>query len=486
MWTFGKKVALGFALSSILLVAVSLIAYRSIDALASTSYHVARTHQAMERMLLLLSVMKDAETGQRGYVITGDESFLEPYTGAIASVVKVTAELRELIAGEPIQLGYLAEAERITAAKLAEMKRVIDLRRSSQDDALKVVMAGEGKRLMDELRKVVAAMERENHELLRRRADDVEHAASTGRLILLVGTVLCLLLVTIIGLVLTRSVQSQIGSAISHVQSSSAELQASANQQAAGAKESATAMNEITTTITELLATSRQIADSAQRVAQVAQETAAASNAGDVTARKAHDSVGGIKRQVEVIVGHMLDLGRKSQHIGGVLELINELSEQTNILAINATIEAAGAGEAGKRFAVVADEIRKLADRVGGSTKEIRSLIDEIRGAVNTTVMATEGGSKAADLGARQFADVTTALQQISTLIVTTAQAAREIQLSTKQQSTAVEQVNLAIANVAKATKESESSSVQTLQTSTELIHLSLELGRMITPYSRV
>jgi methyl-accepting chemotaxis protein len=109
--------------------------------------------------------------------------------------------------------------------------------------------------------------------------------------------------------------------------------------------------------------------------------------------------VSGIRRQVDLIVTHMLDLGKKSQQIGGILEIINELAEQTNILAINATIEASGAGDAGKRFAVVADEIRKLADRVGGSTKEIRVLIEEIRSAVNTTVMATEGGSKAVDLG---------------------------------------------------------------------------------------
>ncbi len=79
----------------------------------------------------------------------------------------------------------------------------------------------------------------------------------------------------------------------------------------------------------------------------------------------------GIKKQVDLIVTHMLDLGRKSQQIGGVVDIINELADQTNILAINATIEAAGAGDNGRRFAVVADEIRKLADRVGGSTKDI-------------------------------------------------------------------------------------------------------------------
>ena len=102
----------------------------------------------------------------------------------------------------------------------------------------------------------------------------------------------------------------------------------------------------------------------------------------------------------------MLELGKKSQQIGAVLDIVSELAEQTNILAINATIEAAGAGEAGKRFAVVADEIRKLADRVAGSTKEIRTLIDDVRSAVNTTVMATETGSKAVDAGSQQFGDV--------------------------------------------------------------------------------
>ena len=111
-------------------------------------------------------------------------------------------------------------------------------------------------------------------------------------------------------------------------------------------------------------------------------------------------------------MNHMLELGRKSQQIGGILEIINELAEQTNILAINATIEAAGAGEAGRRFAVVAEEIRKLADRVAGSTKDIRTLIDEVRSAANTTVMATEGGSKSVEAGARQFTEVAAAFAQ--------------------------------------------------------------------------
>src|SRR5579871_6255568 len=180
----------------------------------------------------------------------------------------------------------------------------------------------------------------------------------------------------------------------------------------------------------------------------------------------------------------MPNLGKRSQQIGSVLDVVSELAEQTNILAINATIEAAGAGDAGKRFSVVADEIRKLADRVGGSTKEIRTLIEDVRSAVNTTVMATETGSKAVDAGSRQFGDVATAFRQIANLVGTTTDAAREIELSTKQQSTAVEQVNIAIANVAQASMETETSAGQILQTVSQLAGLSRDLLRIIRPVS--
>jgi len=481
MWTFGRRIAAGFALAFLLLAVIGAVAYRSISALTKTSQSVTHTHQVLEHVAEVLSLLKDAETGQRGYVITGDETFLEPYQAGTTNVHAVVKELRELTADNPNQQKRIDEAEPLIAGKLAELKQTIDLRRKgSLEDTTKIVRGGEGKKVMDNLRVILAQMEREERDLLKQRADEVEAASNGAKSTIVFGPLVCLLFVTAAGFFITRSLSGQIGAAVRHVQSSSAELQSAANQQASGAKESSTAMNEITTTISELLATSRQIAESAQRVAHVAEETSSAARSGDTTVQKSHESVNSIKRQVDLIVTHMLDLGKKSQQIGGILEIINELAEQTNILAINATIEASGAGDAGKRFAVVADEIRKLADRVGGSTKEIRTLIEEIRAAVNTTVMATEGGSKAVDLGARQFAEVTAALKQITELLGTTTAAAREIELSTKQQTTAVEQVNIAVSNVAKAAKETEVSSGQTLQTAGQLAGLSRDLIRLI------
>jgi methyl-accepting chemotaxis protein len=325
-------------------------------------------------------------------------------------------------------------------------------------------------------------VEQEERGLLKQRAEDAEATAAGSKSTIVFGTLLCMLISAAAGFILTRSLTTQIGTAVGMVQSSSTELQAAANQQATGSKEQATAMNEISTTISELMATSRQIAESAQRVAQIAGQTAGAAKSGEGTVETTHESISLIRRQVDLIVSNMLELGKKSQQIGAVLDIVSELAEQTNILAINATIEAAGAGEAGRRFTVVAEEIRKLADRVGGSTKEIRTLIDDVRSAVNTTVMTTESGSKAVDAGSKQFGEVALALKQIVSLVSTTTEAAREIELSTKQQATAVEQVNVAIANVAQATKETEASSSQTLQTSSQLARLSGDLLRLVKP----
>ena len=482
-WTFGRKIAAGFALSLILLMAIGTVAYASISKLTSTSQWVTHTHEVLEHIARIVSLLKDAETGQRGFVITGDEVFLEPYQSGSGGLQNVVKDLRRLTADNPNQQRRIDAAEPLIAAKLAELKQTIDLRRTGNiDETTKVVRGGAGKKYMDDLRKILDEMDGEERALLQKRAEEGDAAASGAKMVIIAGTLLCLACVLAAGLLITRSLTRQIGSSVGQIQSSSTELQAAANQQATATKEQATAMSEISTTISELLATSRQIAESSQRVASIAAQTASAARSGDATVAAAHDSIATIRRQVDLIVNNMLELGKKSQQIGAVLDIVAELAEQTNILAINATIEAAGANEAGKRFAVVADEIRKLADRVAGSTKEIRGLIEDVRSSVNTTIMTTEGGSKSVDAGTKQFSEVAAAFGEIASLVSTTTEAAREIELSTKQQSTAVEQVNVAITSAAQATKETEASSGQTLQTAVELGGLSHALLRIVHP----
>jgi methyl-accepting chemotaxis protein len=334
--------------------------------------------------------------------------------------------------------------------------------------------------IQGEMRNAVHALDTAEQELFDQAVQVDEAALRRFPWMLGIGAVVGLILATLIAVMLGRRVARPITELSATCQNAAAELQAAANQQATGTKEQATSMNEISTTINELLASSRQIAESARRVAQIAEHAGAAARSGDQTVQRSHESIGGIRRQVDLIVAHMTDLGKKSQQIGGVLEIINELAEQTNILAINATIEAAGGGESGKRFGVVADEIRKLADRVSGSTKEIQTLVEEVRGAVNATVMTTETGSKAVDAGATQFSEVASAFKQIVQLVGTNTEAGREIELTTKQQATAVEQVNAGVMSVGQATREMEASTAQTFQTATQLATVARDLSKLV------
>jgi len=480
-WTFGRRLAAAFGLAVVILAVMAGSGYRATTSLIENNGWVDHTFQVRTQLANLLSELLDAEGGQRGYTITGDESYLAPYQAALGAVQTSVGNVRSLMADNPVQQQRLTGLAPVIDAKLAKLKDIIDARRSQGfDAAAKLVADGQGKTLMDQIRSTIHDADQEEATLLQQRTQVAEDSARLAIAFTLWGGLLGALAIILIGWFMTRALTRQIGGAVGHVRSSSAELQSAANQQASGMKEQTISMNEIATTISELLSTSRQIAESSQRVAQIAEQTASAARTGDGTVDKAHESITGIKRQVDQIVGHMLELGKKSQQIGSVLDIVSELAEQTNILSINATIEAAGAGETGKRFAIVADEIRKLADRVAGSAKEVRGLIDDVRSSVNTTVMATETGSKAVDAGSRQFSEVAAAFKAIASLVSTTTEAAREIELSTKQQTTAVEQVNVAISNVTQAARETEASTTQTLETASLLAVTSSDLLRLV------
>lgn len=486
-WTFGRRLAVGFGLAGLTLLAIAAVAYRTTDGLIANNALVAHSYQVRQQLDGLLLDLKNAETGERGYVVTGDDAYLATYRTALGRIGGDVAGAQRLTAGNDRQQRTLTTMQPLIEGLLAQLKDTIDLRRNQGfDAAARVVAANQAKTFMDRITQLIDGIDQAEAATFARDDAAAQVSADLAMAIILWGGAAGLAMIGLIGWFIIRSLTVQIGSTVGRIQTSSAELQAAANQQATGAREQATATNEITTTISELLATSRQIAESAQRVAQIADQTAGAARSGHGTVELTRDSIAGIRRQVDQIVAYMLDLGRKSQQIGAVLEIVAELAEQTNILAINATIEAAGAGEAGRRFAVVADEIRKLADRVGGATGEIRTLIDDVRSAVNTTVMATETGSKAVDQGARQFTDLAAAFTQIAALVGTTTEAAREIELSTKQQSSAVEQVNLAIASVAQAARETETSSEETLKTASQLAQLSREHLRIVRPRAAV
>lgn len=482
-WTFGRKVSMGFAIVLILVAAMSTVSWYALETVVEDKDTVIRNtaRDVIEAQELRSIIQREVASG-RGFLLTSEDRYIGAVRQANTDFFEV---LNSIEAREPTaeDRGLIDTIKRTEAAHQVEVDAVLDDRKNERDLGSitarfddKVVPAFE-----DLESAVLAYVSHKEDALERERQAASDTASAATATVLAIGGVVFALGVAI-AVFLTRSLTRQIGGSVQNIRSSSAELQATASQQASAAKEQATAMNEIGTTVGELLTTSRQISESAQRVASIANDTAESARRGNTDVETARQSVEEIRRQVETIVTHMLGLGKKSQQIGGIVEIITELAEQTNILAINATIEAAGAGDSGRRFAVVGEEIRRLADRVSGSTKEIRELIDEIRAAVNATVMATESGSKTVDAGAARFGELARSFEQIGEVVATTREAAKEIELSTKQQTSAVEQVNVAISNVVQSTKENEVGSKQTLQTAGELASLSDELARLVQP----
>ncbi|MDD3626911.1 MAG: HAMP domain-containing methyl-accepting chemotaxis protein [bacterium] len=267
------------------------------------------------------------------------------------------------------------------------------------------------------------------------------------------------------------------------IASSSAEILSSSEELASGAGEQAASVEETSSTVEEFATTARQIAENAEIVAKLAEQTLKITQDGTSVMEDALKSIEGIKVSSQNTSKRILELGEKSTRIGNIVELIDEISSQTKLLALNASIEAAGAGEAGKRFGVVAVEIKKLAENVAESTEEIRNLINEIQLSINSSIMSTEDEIKKVDEGVIYSRKVNDLLRKIYDMVEKTTDAAKQISFATQQQKTAGEQVVFTMKDIANVTKQSAVSTKQVMNSTEALNNLAEEFKSIVQKF---
>jgi methyl-accepting chemotaxis protein len=247
----------------------------------------------------------------------------------------------------------------------------------------------------------------------------------------------------------------------SELAAAAAQMQVTSQQQASGATEQASAVSEVGTTIEELGSTARQIAQAAEHVANAAQQTLENLSDGQGAVDESIQAMERIRARMQDISARVLGLGERSQQIGEIIDLIDDISDETHLLALNAAIEAAGAGEHGRRFAVVAAEVKSLANRTLTAAKEVKGVIAEIRQATGAAVLAAEEGSKEVERGVELAHSAGQVMDNIVMVAERTAQSAAEIGLATAQQQSASEQVVETMREIAEVSRQSASGARQ-------------------------
>ncbi|MFZ1010143.1 MAG: CHASE3 domain-containing protein, partial [Candidatus Sulfotelmatobacter sp.] len=211
-WSIGKKIGSGFGLALIALAIVGAVSYDSTSKLIDSAEWVRHTHEVLNRLDELLSGMNDAETGQRGYVITGEARYLEPYQGARGVVDQKQKSLRELTADNPTQQQRLTALEPLVNNKFDELQATIDLRRTKGfGSAAQEVLTDKGKNAMDSIRKLVGEMREEETVLLARRSGEEKTRAHRTEMTIVVGSLCAFTLLTLAGVFLTRNIAVPLG-----------------------------------------------------------------------------------------------------------------------------------------------------------------------------------------------------------------------------------------------------------------------------------
>ena len=273
---------------------------------------------------------------------------------------------------------------------------------------------------------------------------------------------------------------TQIQEAGLQLSSATNEIVAASKQQASGAAEQLAAVNQTIATVEELAATSGQIAESADHVAQLAEQSLQDAHAGQTAINDVIEAMDAILKASHQSAKRISVLNEKSQAIEEVLDIITNIARKTDLLSLNAAIEAVNAGDAGKGFGVVASETRRLAEDVIESTKEIKALTQEIQNSISASVMATDEGARQVDQGALLVKKTEQSLNEILEMVQQTAESAKAISISTQQQRTAGEQMVAAMQEIGEVSHQAAAGAKQTVNAANDLTQLGENLEELI------
>ena len=258
------------------------------------------------------------------------------------------------------------------------------------------------------------------------------------------------------------------------------EIAATARQQSHGAELQRDQTNQVATAMQEMASTVMQVSENSSNAATASQRAASAAHQGGKVVQETLSRMHAIAQSVGETAKKVEELGKQSDQIGKIIGVIDDIADQTNLLALNAAIEAARAGEQGRGFAVVADEVRKLAERTSSATKEITAMIRSIQAETKSAVTAMQSGTKEVEQGVELTTQAGSSLREIIQMAEQVGDMVTHIATAATQQSAATEEINGNIEQIAKIAAGSASSAQQTTNALQDLSGLASNLQRLV------
>ncbi|MFT8246000.1 methyl-accepting chemotaxis protein [Roseomonas sp. BN140053] len=280
-----------------------------------------------------------------------------------------------------------------------------------------------------------------------------------------------------------RQLATQSREVTNNLNAAAAEIRASTQEQAASVEEQLAAVQETAATMDEITHAGAQIGKRAQEVIAAAQATAQTSTAGLRAVDDTGQAMDAIREQAEAVAGNIVALSEKTAAISEIIATVNDISERSHLLALNAAIEAAAAGENGRSFAVVAAEMKTLADQAKDATAQVRSILGDIQRGINSSVMLTEEAVKRVAAGKTRTDTTQGTIQEITGRIQESVQTFQQIVASTNQQQLGIEQVMVALQNIRTASQQTASGTRQLDSAAANLSDLSQQLVTLADRY---
>jgi len=269
-----------------------------------------------------------------------------------------------------------------------------------------------------------------------------------------------------------------------HVASASEEISSSANQQAQAAETQKNQATQVAVAMQEMSSTVHEVSDNSNRASEAARQAAETARDGGTIVDESLAKMRLIADSVSATAGKVEELGKSSDQIGRIIGVIDDIADQTNLLALNAAIEAARAGEQGRGFAVVADEVRKLAERTTSATKEVAQMVQNIQTETKNAVFAMHQGTEQVQAGVQTTSRAGDSLKQIIQMSEQVGEMITHIATAAAEQSSATEQVNQNVEQISRLVNESADGAQQSAKACQDLSGLALDLQKTVAAFN--